>query len=76
MSTVSRYVGDYTERNVELLRALNKEKLRDIDLVQPGTVLVVPDNRKNIFEPTSSSLPPNKSGSDIRGGDNILAAYV
>ena len=69
-----RYVGDYTEANVELLRSMNKKKLADVDLVQPGTVLVVPDNRRNVFEPDS---PMDRGGaSDVGPDGNILSSYA
>ena len=84
---VVTYVGDYTERNLSLLRSMNRGKLDDLDLVQPGTVLRVPDNRRNIYEPESEAdlatsdkatggggAKKNSTGGGQRDG-NILAAY-
>eukprot|EP00213_Chloropicon_mariensis_P004816 CAMPEP_0197476798 /NCGR_PEP_ID=MMETSP1309-20131121/10389_1 /TAXON_ID=464262 /ORGANISM="Genus nov. species nov., Strain RCC998" /LENGTH=259 /DNA_ID=CAMNT_0043017347 /DNA_START=140 /DNA_END=919 /DNA_ORIENTATION=- len=47
-----RYVGDYTDDNVKLLKRLNRSTLKDVDLLQPGQELIVPDNRELPEEPT------------------------
>ena len=49
-----RYVGDYTDDNVKLLKRLNRSTLKDVDLLQPGQELIVPDNRELPEEPTPS----------------------
>mmetsp|Transcript_19794 Transcript_19794/g.37771 ORF Transcript_19794/g.37771 Transcript_19794/m.37771 type:complete len:188 (+) Transcript_19794:298-861(+) len=43
---ITKYVGDYTESNLELVHKLNKRTIPDIDLLSPGVSLKIPDNRK------------------------------
>jgi len=45
-SLVTKYVGDYTDENLKKILKINKKQLQDGDLLQPGTVLRIPDNRK------------------------------
>ena len=39
---VCKYVGDYTEENLERVRELNKASIADLELLSPGMVLVLP----------------------------------
>ena len=39
-------VGDYTEENLNEVQRLNKGKLKNLDLINVGLELVVPDNRE------------------------------
>ena len=39
-------VGDYTEENLKEVQRLNKGKLKNLDLINVGLELVVPDNRE------------------------------
>merc|ERR1712087_965798 len=41
-----KYVGDYTEENLKEVQRLNKGKLKNLDLINVGLELVVPDNRE------------------------------
>ena len=43
-----KYVGEYSEENLELIQKMNKKTLKDINFVQPGDVLKIPDNRKPV----------------------------
>ena len=41
-----KYVGEYTEENLRVALDMNKDRIDDIDFVQPGTVIRLPDNRR------------------------------
>ena len=43
---VCKYVGEYTEENMNLTREMNRGRLDDLDFVVPGTVIKLADNRK------------------------------
>ena len=43
---VCKYVGEYTEENLRVALDMNKDRIDDIDFVQPGTVIRLPDNRR------------------------------
>ena len=43
---VCKYVGEYTEENLRVALDMNKDRIDDVDFVQPGTVIRLPDNRR------------------------------
>lgn len=43
---VTKYVGDYTDLNLDTIKKLNKGALFDVDFLQPGDKLIIPDNRR------------------------------
>uniref|UniRef100_A0A7S0REQ4 LysM domain-containing protein n=1 Tax=Pyramimonas obovata TaxID=1411642 RepID=A0A7S0REQ4_9CHLO len=43
---VTKYVGDYTDENIMKIQKINKKQIKDMDLLQPGMVLRIPDNRR------------------------------
>ncbi|KAK9811391.1 hypothetical protein WJX72_003150 [[Myrmecia] bisecta] len=51
-----KYVGPYTHENLEMIQKLNRD-IKDLDLVQPGQAIKLPDNRAGIFEPETSQPP-------------------
>jgi len=42
---ITKYLGDYTEKNVNIVRKLNKKHIQDIDFLEPGMIVKIPDNR-------------------------------
>lgn len=60
---VVKYVGNFTQENLDEVMKLNKGKLENLDCVLPGDTITVPDNRKGIYEPTAcASTEYTKSG--------------
>merc|ERR1711977_246657 len=58
-----KYVGDYTEDNLNMIKKLNKE-IKDLDLIQPGQVIEVIDLR-GLEESEESAVPASAPATKV-----------
>jgi len=58
-----KYVGDYTEDNLNMIKKLNKE-IKDLDLIQPGQVIEVIDLR-GLEESEEAAVPASAPATKV-----------